>query len=70
MRQFVIVRPGLSAGPPGTVVTGEALAMDDDQLDEWQEAGWGVEVHQAVAPNTAGPVDVGPVDAAEPVPDV
>lgn len=47
MRIFVIMRPGLSVGPPGSTVSGEKLRMSDDKLDAFVEAGYAVEIHGA-----------------------
>ncbi len=44
MRSFVITRPGLSAGPPGSHLTAVDLRMDDDRLDAFVEAGYAIEI--------------------------
>lgn len=47
MRRFVIIRPSLSAGRPGDVVTADQLHMTDDKLDEFVKIGYATEIHDA-----------------------
>jgi hypothetical protein len=44
MRRFIITNPNLSVGRSGDIVTADELKMSDDKLDEWVEAGYGLEI--------------------------
>lgn len=55
MRQFIVTNPNLSVGRPGDIVTAEQLRMTDEKLDDWVEAGYGVEIElHTAAPNASG----------------
>jgi hypothetical protein len=56
MRQFVIVVPGLTLGPPGTYLNADEMHMDDDQLDAFVEARYATEIHTDNNHWTAGRV--------------
>lgn len=45
MRRFVVTSPNLTVGSPGDIVDADELYMDDDQLDEWCDAGYGMELY-------------------------
>jgi hypothetical protein len=49
MRRFIVTNPNLSVGRPGDIVTSDELKMSDDKLDEWVDAGHGIEVVTATA---------------------
>lgn len=45
MRLFVVTSMNLTVGSPGDIVDADELYMDDDQLDEWCDAGYGMELY-------------------------
>jgi len=49
MRRFVVTSPNLSVGSHGDIVDADELYMDDDQLDEWCDAGYGMELYDDTA---------------------
>jgi len=49
MRRFVVTNPNLSVGSHGDMVDADELCMDDDQLDEWCDAGYGMELFDDTA---------------------
>lgn len=67
MRTFIITAPGLSAGRRGDHVTLDDLGMDDETVDGWLEAGFGVELHDETGSHLASTVTTEVVEDAEPV---
>ena len=49
MRRFVVTNPNLSVGKSGSIVDADEMYMDDDQLDAWCDAGYGMELFDDTA---------------------
>lgn len=55
-RRFVIVTPHQSVGVPGTEVTSQRLGMNDEQLDDWVDAGHATEIFTQQPKRSSDPV--------------